>query len=44
MSLADQFEQDMRTKKAHAKEANDRWVTETKRLRALQEEIASKRS
>ena len=44
MSLADQFEQDMRTKKAHAKEANDRWITETKSIKALQEVIASKRS
>jgi hypothetical protein len=44
MSLADQFEQDMRPKKARAKEANDRWVTETKSLKALQEKMASKRS
>ena len=44
MSLADQFDQDMRTEKARAKEANDRWVTETKSLKALQEVIASKRS
>jgi hypothetical protein len=44
MSLAEQLEQDVRTKKLLAKQTNDRWISETKSLRAMQEEMASKRS
>ena len=44
MSLAEQLEQDVRTKKLLAKQTNDRWISETKSLRAMQEVVTSKRS
>ena len=44
MSLAEQLEQDVRTKKLLAKQTNDRWISETKSLRAMQEVMTSKKS